>query len=62
MPTVTPSASTIASVGRTERTGSTGLGLDIVTRLMAEVGGSLRTGTGPDGGALVEVTIPLTQE
>jgi signal transduction histidine kinase len=48
--------------GRTERAGSTGLGLDIVTRLMAEVGGSLRTGTGPDGGALVEVTIPLTEE
>jgi signal transduction histidine kinase len=48
--------------GRTERTGSTGLGLDIVTRLVTEVGGSLRTGSGPEGGALVEVTIPLAPE
>lgn len=47
--------------GPTERAGTTGLGLDIVTRLAAEVGGSLRTGAGPEGGALVEVTIPLAE-
>jgi len=59
---VSDSGPGLSRSGRTRRAGSTGLGLDIVTRLASEVGGSLRTGTGPAGGVLVEVTIPLAEE
>jgi signal transduction histidine kinase len=38
--------------------GSTGLGLDIARRTAQAAGGSMRQGTGPLGGALVELTFP----
>ena len=41
------------------RTGSTGLGLDIARRTAEGCGGSLTIGTGPDGGGLVDVRLPL---
>lgn len=41
------------------RTGSTGLGLDIARRTAEGCGGSLTMGTGPDGGGLVDVRLPL---
>ena len=44
--------------GRRHREGSTGLGLDIARRIAAGGGGRLRTGSAPEGGALVEVTLP----
>ena len=37
--------------------GSTGLGLDIARRTAESSGGSMRTGTGPLGGALVELSL-----
>lgn len=46
------------ATGRSDRPGSTGLGLDLVGRMAAGAGGALRTGTGPEGGASVEVTLP----
>lgn len=45
--------------GRTPRPGSTGLGLDIVTRTARDAGGELRLGRSAEGGALVELTLPL---
>lgn len=44
--------------GRQQREGSTGLGLDIARRIAAGCGGRVRTGTAPEGGALVEVVLP----
>jgi len=44
--------------GRKQREGSTGLGLDIARRIASGCGGRLRTGTAPEGGALVEVVLP----
>lgn len=41
--------------------GRTGLGLDIARRTASGCGGSLRTGTGPDGGTRVEVELPLAR-
>jgi signal transduction histidine kinase len=46
---------------RVPRTGSTGLGLDIAARTAAGVGGSLRVGAAPNGGAVVEVTVPVVR-
>jgi signal transduction histidine kinase len=45
--------------GRSERTGSTGLGLDIVRRAVHGAGGTMRLASTPSGGALVEVVLPL---
>lgn len=44
--------------GRTERRGSTGLGLDIARRTARDTGGDLVAGSSPQGGARVEVTLP----
>jgi signal transduction histidine kinase len=41
------------------RPGHSGLGLDIARRTARDGGGHLATGTGPRGGALVDVTLPL---
>ena len=41
------------------RPGSTGLGLDIARRIAQGCGGSLTIGTGPGGGVLVDVRLPL---
>ncbi|WP_299930200.1 HAMP domain-containing sensor histidine kinase [uncultured Nocardioides sp.] len=46
---------------RVERPGTSGLGLDIATRTAAGAGGSLRTGGSPQGGALVEVDLPVSR-
>ncbi len=46
---------------RVPRTGSTGLGLDIAARTAAGVGGSLRVGAARNGGAVVEVTVPVVR-
>jgi len=43
----------------TPRPGHTGLGLDIARRTASQCGGHLVTGTGPTGGARVEVLLPL---
>ena len=43
---------------RKQREGSTGLGLDLAGRIAAGCGGRLRTGTAPEGGALVLVVLP----
>lgn len=44
---------------RADRPGSTGLGLDIARRTARGCGGQLRIAATPEGGALVEVTLPL---
>ena len=44
---------------RRERSGSTGLGLDIARRTAVGSGGSLTFGRAPGGGTSVEVTLPL---
>ncbi|MBI4872562.1 MAG: hypothetical protein HY814_13460 [Candidatus Riflebacteria bacterium] len=41
------------------RPGATGLGLTIVNRAALAHGGTVRVGTAPGGGALVEMTLPL---
>ena len=46
---------------RAERVGTSGLGLDIATRTAAGAGGSVRTGRSPQGGALVEVDLPVSR-
>ncbi len=46
------------AAGRQDRTGSTGLGLDIVRRTAAACGGSFTFGRGPSGGTTVEVALP----
>ena len=43
------------------RPGHTGLGIDIARRTAAQCGGHLVTGTGPAGGARVEVALPLAR-
>jgi signal transduction histidine kinase len=43
-----------------ERTGSTGLGLDIATRTARGCGGDLVVSAGPEGGVQVQVELPLT--
>lgn len=43
-----------------DRTGSTGLGLDIARRTATGCGGDLTLGPGPGGGTRVEVTLPST--
>lgn len=48
--------------GRTPRPGSTGLGLDIVGRTARDAGGELRLGRSAEGGALVELTLPLLDD
>lgn len=45
---------------RTDRPGTTGLGLDIARRTALDAGGGLRLGRAASGGALVEVTLRLT--
>jgi signal transduction histidine kinase len=47
---------------RTERPGTTGLGLDIAARTAEGVGGALRPGASPTGGALVEVELPVLED
>lgn len=42
-----------------DRTGSTGLGLDIVRRTAAAAGGAVEVGASPEGGVLVEVRLPI---
>ncbi len=49
------------AAGPGRRVGSTGLGLDIVGRTAAAVGGSLTTGRSDSGGARVEVRLPLAR-
>lgn len=44
---------------RAQRVGTSGLGLDIASRTAAGAGGSVRTGRSAEGGALVEVTLPV---
>ncbi|MFA6299892.1 MAG: HAMP domain-containing sensor histidine kinase, partial [Nocardioides sp.] len=44
---------------RSERVGSTGLGLDIVRRTAADAGGAMVLGRGASGGARVQLTLPL---
>ena len=39
--------------------GSSGLGLDIARRVCQRAGGSLRLGSGPDGGASVQMELPV---
>ena len=46
---------------RRERTGSTGLGLDIARRTAVGCGGSLTFGRAPGGGTSVEVTLPVVR-
>lgn len=45
--------------GRTDRAGSSGLGLDIVRRTVHGAGGTMRLGAPPAGGALVEIVLPI---
>jgi signal transduction histidine kinase len=47
---------------RTQRPGTTGLGLDIAARTAEGVGGTLRRGASPTGGALVEVELPVLED
>ena len=42
--------------------GTSGLGLDIVRRTATGCGGRVRVGTAPEGGMLVEVTLPLVPD
>lgn len=60
--TVTDAGPGISSEAPAERPGSTGLGLDIAARTARGCGGDLRIGIAPEGGALVEVTLPLAHE
>jgi signal transduction histidine kinase len=48
--------------GSTPRPGSTGLGLDIVGRTARDAGGELRLGRSAEGGAVVELTLPLLED
>lgn len=43
-------------------TGGTGLGLDIAARMARAAGGAFRLDRAPDGGALVELTLPLADD
>lgn len=45
--------------GAVRRVGTTGLGLDIVRRAVLGCGGSFRTGTAREGGALVALELPI---
>ncbi|WP_296602471.1 HAMP domain-containing sensor histidine kinase [Nocardioides sp.] len=47
---------------RTDRVGSTGLGLDIARRTAAGCGGELRLGSPPQGGTRVVVRLPLVTD
>lgn len=47
---------------RSEEAGGTGLGLDIAARTARSANGSMRLGRSPEGGALVELTLPLVPE
>lgn len=49
-----------AGGGRAGRPGTTGLGLDIAERMATGVAGELRRGRSPEGGASVEVVVPLS--
>ncbi len=53
-------ASAVPSGERTAAEGSTGLGLDIARRTVQAAGGSMRLGATPAGGAMVELSFPLT--
>jgi signal transduction histidine kinase len=47
---------------RPGRPGHTGLGLEIVRRIVEPVGGSLRFGAAPSGGTVAEVVLPVHHE
>lgn len=51
----------IVTQPRSDRRGSTGLGLDIAARTARGGGGELRVGVAPEGGVQVEVTLPLAR-
>jgi len=59
--TVSDAGPGLASVPARERPGSTGLGLDIAARTAEGCGGGLTVGVSPEGGAQVEVYLPLAR-
>jgi signal transduction histidine kinase len=60
--TVTDGGPGLGSRQRDGRRGTSGLGLDIARRTARGCGGSLRVGSAPEGGALVEVVLPVVAE
>ncbi|MDP2774737.1 MAG: HAMP domain-containing sensor histidine kinase, partial [Nocardioides sp.] len=56
---ITDSGPGFAEGDRSERVGSTGLGLDIVRRTATDAGGAMTLGRGASGGARVQVSLPL---
>jgi signal transduction histidine kinase len=59
--TVTDGGPGFAAAPRPDRRGTSGLGLDIVRRTAESCGGRLRSGAAPEGGALVEVRLPVVE-
>jgi signal transduction histidine kinase len=57
--TVSDSGAGLAAGPTPRREGSTGLGLDIAARTAGGCGGDLRVGVSPEGGAQVDVLLPL---
>jgi signal transduction histidine kinase len=59
--TVTDGGAGFAATPPGSRPGTSGLGLDIARRTAESCGGRLRTGRAPEGGALVEVRLPVVE-